>query len=193
MTLKLKNLSKWQELPADMSLMLRGNGDAARRITVNLNTDAPMRFVAIEHGVEYFLGVIDGLDAIEFSAEGLVELSAEGDGAVWYWSDDGDVHSHEHPDDMRLFVKPMTREQRSPEMEIMAQKMKAREDRRFAMFEAANERLFNQLAAEREARVALETKLPVGDAAAPGEPDAGAAGAPDATVPASAGDGSAKA
>lgn len=192
MTIKLNNLSKWQELPADKSLFLRGGAEAVRRITVHFNTDAPTRIVAREYGVEYFLGRIDGKDSVEFSAEGEVEVAAEGDGSVWYWTDDGDVHAFEHAEGSRLFVKPMTRETRSPEMEVMARKIQERNDRRFEIQAAANQRLFDQLAAEREARVKLEAEQRLGDTSATGEPDASPAGDAGDPAPVGAGDGKPK-
>lgn len=157
MPIKLKNLSKWTELQPDHSIMCRGDNDGGKRkIVLNINTDAPMRFSALEHGVECFLGVVNGQDTIEFTAEGEVEVSADGDGTVWYWTDDGDAHSYEHAEGYKLFVRPFEEESRSPEMEALAAKLEERHARRMALANANNERLYAQLEAEREVRVALE-------------------------------------
>lgn len=183
MTIKLNNLTKWQELPADKSLVLRGDS-GVRKIVLNLNTEAPTSFVALDKdGVQYFLGVVDGQDAIHFSADGEVEVSYTSDGVVWYWTDDGDDHSLEHEEGYRLFVKPMTREQRSPEMDALALKMQERADRRFALQEANNQMLRQQLTTEREQRdaeraaAAEAAQIALDAAARAGEQEPGGEGA----------------
>lgn len=174
MTIKLHNLSKWRELPDENSLMLRSN--VLRKIKLNVNTEAPASFVAFEAGVEYFLGVANGLETFEFSAAGDIEVSATCEGMVWYWTDDGDDHSHSLGDH-KLFVMPMTRETRSPEMDALAAKIQARADRRFAIQEENNQALWAQLARERAERNAAAAQEPVDDPEPAGEPDAGEEGA----------------
>lgn len=169
MTIKLNDLSGWRELPADKALVLRGNGGGARHIELRVNTDYPMRFTALEHGVEYFLAVVNGTETIQFAAEGEVEVAAEGEGVVWYKFDDGDVHAYQHSEGYRLFVKPMTEESRSPEMEALAEKLEERHQRKLQLQRDANEQLFEQLAAERAQRVTLEREKLALDAAAAAE------------------------
>lgn len=202
MAIKLKNLSKWNELPPHMSIMCRGDNEGGKRkIVLNLNTDAPMRFSAIERGAVYFLGVVDGVETIEFTAEGEVEVSADGDGTVWYWTDDGDAHAYEHAEGYKLFVRPFEEESRSPEMEALAAKLEERHARRMALANSNNERLYAQLAEERAARDALERQEErlddgsgsdgaergtAGDAEAAAAAGSGAGAAPEPVKPAPA-------
>lgn len=168
MTIKLNNLTKWAELTSGMALMLRGSGPTVRKVRLQVNTEVATAFYALEHGAEYFLGVANGLETFEFTAEGEVEVSATPsveDGAVWYWTDDGDLHAYEHAEGFRLFVKPMSTEERSPAMDAMAAKLQARHDKRMAQQQEHNAALWAQLAKERaehEAALAAAQK-PVDD------------------------------
>lgn len=170
MTIKLKHLEKWRELTNGMSLMLRGPGK--REITLEVNVEVPTTFMALEQGVEYFLGNVTGKEAFVFAADGEVEVSAtpsiEG-GQVWYATDDGDVHAYEHAADFKLFVKPMTRQQQTPAMRELAEKMKSKEEKRYALQAANNAALFAQIEREREEHAAA-----LAAAQKPVDPPAGA-------------------
>lgn len=151
MPIKLQNLSKWSLLPAGEALVLEGN--MLRKIKVEFNTEVRTAFMAVEHGVEYFIGCVDGHDTIEFFADGTVTIApaAEGDGAVWFWTPDGEEIWH-GIEGQRLFVKPMTREVRNPQMDAVLARQAARYEKRFALQAEHNERLLTQLQEERAAR-----------------------------------------
>lgn len=153
MPIKLQNLDRWELLPEGQALELAGN--MFRKIKVEFNTEAPTAFMATESGAEYFLGVIDGHDYVEFYANGTVTIApaAATDNAVWFYTADGDDHSHSI-EGQKLFVKPMVREQRSAEMDAVIARHAERFERRFEMQRMHNERLFKQLAEERAAREA---------------------------------------
>lgn len=164
MTIKLKHLDKWAELPSGQSLLLRG--ERKREITLEVNVEVTTTFTALEFGSFYFLGTAIGKETFVFAAAGEVEVMATpilDGGQVWYATDDGDVHAYEHAPDYKLFVKPMTRQEQTPAMRALAEKMKSKEEKRFAQQAANNAALFAQIEREREEHAAAiaEAKKPV--------------------------------
>jgi hypothetical protein len=126
MALRLFNTSKWSKLGSSMVLVLPGTD--VRNVAVQVNTEAPTRvdvFFADESGEVgdgVFLGVVAGLETLEFTAEGEAHLSFTTDGEVWYFTNSsGENGSSQVGDGLEAasFTKIASRRTRNPELELM--------------------------------------------------------------------------
>lgn len=127
MVIKLDNLTKWKKCPAGDALLL--NGVQPRRVRVQVNTPEPTAFfampqTAVEAAEPYFVGVVQGLETIEFQVEGPWVLKPEtesGAGDTWFFTVDGDDIAL-YNDDLVSFTEVIQR--RVPtELDFVMQKM----------------------------------------------------------------------
>lgn len=161
-----------------------------RKRTVRVTVNAPHKTVlsivpmgdggSIEDDVEpIYLATVEGLETVEFTAEGPFGLSADGD--IYFKTPDGD-HIHVVIPGAETFTRIAERRARNPELERLQQMLMANQERRMSA-------AINDLRQREAALAARETNnrgaSPAsGDSAAPkpansaGEPASSAAPAP---------------
>lgn len=170
MTIKLHSLSRWERLPNDKTLLLPGApGDGERRVRlqVNCSHETALYVHVHEWGTSRLLAVVPaGLETVEFSASGLLEIdtSAQGDQEVWYQTADIEP-THTIVRDPVIFTELAQRRHRNPELEEIMYRMQVNIERRL-----------NQQAEEHQAAIARIARR--NDDAKPA-PVAKSAGAPD--------------
>lgn len=156
--MRLFNTSKWTKLPAGDVLELPG--DDIRNVVVQVNTEAPTR-VDVFFGAQeqVFLGVVMGLETIEFTAERDCYLSFSSDGEVWYFTNSSEANrSSEVGDGLQAvsFTKIATRRTRNPELELMMFKQQQNAARNEAKQRAELDALraqFEEMRAQADARI----------------------------------------
>lgn len=185
--MRLFNTSKWTKLRAGDVLELPG--DDIRNVVVQVNTEAPTR-VDVFFGAEpsVFLGVINGLETIEFTAERECYLSFTSEGEVWYFTNSSEGNrSSEVGDGLQAssFTKIATRRTRNPELELMMFKQQQNARRNEAKQRAELDALraqFDEMKAQSDEKISA----PATGGTAPG-PDGTATGEaetePEGTAP----------
>lgn len=122
MVKRIQNLSKWNVLASGEALQLEG--DHRRKIRVELNAPMRTRVDVIAEGLTVFLGVIEGLDVVEFTADGVVQLvfsplnEAELS-EVWYFTSDGDQYARSTVNPVTFLELPLGGVVRNPQVEMM--------------------------------------------------------------------------
>lgn len=170
MVLKVNNLGKWRMLPVGDFLQLPE--DRLRRVRIEVNCASPTSIECVEFPEgeaprHTFLGVITGLEILEFVVETRCELIFTSDSDVWYFTQDGDQIAVEVLG-ATSFTELAVRTERNPQLEMM-------------MFKANQniEARFRQLAEEHAAMVAATGYDPdtgeVPDALGDGSTDGAAA------------------
>jgi len=127
--LRINNLDKWTCLESGKVLDLPSHSSEARKIRIEFNTDQPTRLDVVVGGKPTFLGVVLGLEVVEFTAGGNVQIAPQGDGDVWFFTNDGDVPSYTIADP-DIFTKVAQRKTRNRELERMMWKMEENMRRR---------------------------------------------------------------
>lgn len=156
MVKRIQNLSKWNVLAAGEALQLEG--DHRRKIRVELNAPMRTRVDVIAEGITVFLATIEGLDVVEFTADGVVQLvfSALNDAEVsevWYFTSDGDQYARSTVNPVTFLELPVGGVVRNPQVEMMIFKQQQNNLRVMAQVAAERERLdarFAELAAKLE-------------------------------------------
>lgn len=123
MALKLNNISDWSAVEAGESVMLPGGRH--RKVRLDVNTASRTHItLTTEQGEICFLGVVDGLETLEFAAEGNLRLDFvnSDDEATWIYTADGQQVAVYAADQMP-YTKPHQRRARNPEIEHLAMKM----------------------------------------------------------------------
>lgn len=123
MVLKLNNLSDWSAVAAGESVMLPG--DRHRKVRLDVNTPTPTYItLTTEKGETVFLGVVTGLETLEFAAAGNLRLDFTGntDEDVWIYTADNQQVAV-YTADQETFTTPHQRRARNPEIEHLAHKM----------------------------------------------------------------------
>lgn len=120
MVLRIQNIGKWSVLNPGETLTLPG--DFLRRIRLEVNCPAPTRFdVVDDNGVLTFVGVVQGLETIEFIAGYGVSVTATSDDEVWYTTVDGETIATEWFD-QKSWAGVENRRERNPQLEAMMQR-----------------------------------------------------------------------
>lgn len=177
MALRIHNLGKWKVLAPGQALPL--GGEVQRRVRLDVNCPAPTRFDAVDDENQVtFLGIVQGLEVLEFHAAPGLLVTATSEDEVWYTTSDGEQVGTEDVETVS-FTTLENRRSRNPELERMMQRaqenMLARQaaldaelQRREARLNAALERI------ERDA----EKRTGTGDGSQgePASPPAGGAG-----------------
>lgn len=132
MVVRIHNLGKWKSLAIGSILHLDGMAD--RRIRLDVNCVAPTRFDVVDDtGVLTFVGVVQGLETLEFHAQGeLIQVHATSQDEVFYYTADGESVAVEYPDEESL-TTPENRRERNPAVEAFMQKAEANIMRRVAL------------------------------------------------------------
>lgn len=141
---RMFNLSKWRVVTEGE--MIRFESSHPR--TVRLEVNSPDRAKLLLHEEERdpcFLAVVNGRDAIEFSADGTFEITVTGSD-VYFYTAEGDDWSVE-PVDGRTFTRIVERRSRNPEMELMMHMAMTNMERRLDQQAAELERRFERRAA----------------------------------------------
>lgn len=116
MVVRLHNLGKWLLLAPGASFVVQGLG--AHQVTVDVNCEQRTPFVVVRNdGSQTFIASVEGMERLIFTAEPDEYLMATSDGAVWFFSNEGDqiaVESFE-----QSFTRLATRRERNPELELM--------------------------------------------------------------------------
>ena len=136
MTIKLHSLSRWALLPNDRRLVLDGGAvDHERRIRLSTNCNAETAlYIKLADGEHRLLAVVPaGLETVEFSAAGRLEIesSAQGEQEVWYQTADLEPTFVEVRDPV-IFTELAQRRTRNPELEAMMYRMQINIERRMA-------------------------------------------------------------
>lgn len=142
MAIRINNLDKWQELPAEMVLVC--SGDHERRVRVEFNTVTDAIFHVVEGERRTYLGTIKGYDVIEFYAGATAEIVAESAGEIWFFTNDNDQISYESPHTESFTNTFFERAARNPQMEKMFQKFSQNVNLRLAHLSAENDILREQ-------------------------------------------------
>lgn len=147
MTIRIINPQDWACVKPGEWLELPGEG--GRLVKMELNAEAPTRVDYVEVVGDkvvnrYFLGVIQGLEKIEFRAAAASALDFTSEGEVWYFTTDGQATAAEMPDEAS-FTKLLQRKSRSDQLEHMMR-----------LQQANFERVMEQ---QRQEREALEAEL----------------------------------
>lgn len=144
MVIKVKNPRRWMTLPFDEVINLEGEG--LRPVRLEVNAEAHASFKAVyPDGTVSFLAAFQGMETIEFVADGPVEVWVTSDCEVNFYTDDG--RNVAFVDDGKVnFAKPHVRRTESEQTIYMQGLMLANMQRR-------NEEL-EEFRAEYEAREA---------------------------------------
>lgn len=147
MAIKLNSLARWYDLAENQSIHFhKGSANGERRIRLNLNMAGQTTFYIKDESekVRFLTVAGPGLETIEFSASGCVDVFAhDGAGYVQYQTSEIEP-THSEVIDPAIFTKIANRRHRNPELEEVMYRMQANMERRFAQqadeFEAALER-----------------------------------------------------
>lgn len=162
MVLRIHNVGKWSPLGVGNVLNLKG--EQFRKVRVDVNCEQPTAFHIVEGGELgrlTFVGVVTGLETLEFSISGgdQVHLTAASDGEVWYFTNDGDSHANEDLEAVSFTQVMPQRAQRNPEMERMMWRMEQNMNRRLQQQQGEFEAMI-AAQAEREAAAPPEQQEP---------------------------------
>ena len=120
--MRLENLSKWTKLGPEGVLALQGEDKRRVKVEVNVAVPTSVHCVAIgedgEPGEPIFLGIVERLDEVRFTAEGPCELWFSTDDEVWYSTTDGLNTALERPEQVS-FTKIEERQSTNPELALM--------------------------------------------------------------------------
>lgn len=173
MVLRIHNVGKWSVLEPGHVLNLKG--EQLRKVRVDVNCERPTPFHIVEGGELgriTFVGVVTGLETLEFSISGgEAHLTATSDGEVWYFTNDGDSHSNEDLEPVNFATIIPQRAARNPEMERMMWRIEQNMNLRLQQQQSEFDAIMAQQA-QREA--AAQTPEPPKEEAKPDENGAGA-------------------
>lgn len=129
MTKRIHNVTKWKKL--ENSKGIAHEGMPNRLIRIDFNTMLPTAVMLVGEGDKHtFLGMVSGLDAIEFRAPTeLVHVIADSEGEVWYFTNDGRKVAGDVSDQV-TFTDIMSREKRNPQQDLMMWQMQQNAKRR---------------------------------------------------------------
>lgn len=135
MVIRLHNLSKWKLLQPGEVIEI--NGERARKVRVEFNTEAPARLDIIhgegDEAEGTFVAVVHGMETVEFHAHPGNHLVATSDGEVWYFTDEGGAGATDR--EAVSFTRIMNRRARNPQLEMMMFKMEQNMNARMALME----------------------------------------------------------
>lgn len=182
MVVRLNNLSKWAVLdPGDM---LHLPGTYQRKVRVEVNCEASTSFMLVlkktdapDKGV--FVANVTGHEVLEFSLPGEAWLMADGEGRVWYFTNEGDYPAVEFQN-TKPFVELITPSQLDPNVERMMYRMKLNYERNLA---AQAEEMAAQAAAIAELRAGQQQETQADDEAEDSDVDIGGTDEPEAEQP----------
>lgn len=169
---RMFNLDKWRVVAEGE--MISFSGDRPRTVRLEVNCEDRTKFYVEEHGFEpAFLAVVEGRDALEFSANGPFDLLVMGGTAAVYTADGDDWSVSEV--DGETFTRIVERKVRNPELELMMYQAQQNAEARFA---AQSEELERRLTARYSAMAATAGTAAVGGTVDPpaGVADGGTAG-----------------
>jgi hypothetical protein len=189
MVIRLHNVTKWDVLQPGQVLQLPGDDGHARKIRLEVNCPSPTRFDIMSDGTMCFLAVVEGLETLEFTGSGTVEVSATADSEVWYFTHDG-TDSAVEIEDAKSFVKIANRRTRNPQQELMMFKLEQNMKRREAA-QAEELAQMRELLAARKAEEEAHEPAPPADSPAASPAPAGGKPKAKAVPPEPAGEGAA--
>lgn len=119
MVKRLDNLSSWKEWKAGDALLV--GGFSAHKVVLDVNTETDAAFVVImpagDSEAIVPLGTVCGMDRFQFTAPVGAEVRVTSEGAVWFFTDEGDHITFEALG--QSFVRLATRRERNPQLEMM--------------------------------------------------------------------------
>lgn len=129
MTKRIHNVTKWKKLENGKGFAFTGMPN--RLIRVDFNTMLPTAVMLVGEGDKHtFLGMVEGLDAIEFRAPNeRVHVIADSEGEVWYFTNDGRKIANDVSEQVP-FTDIMSREKRNPQQDLMMWQMQQNARRR---------------------------------------------------------------
>jgi hypothetical protein len=167
MTIRIFKLSDWALLPPNSDLHLRLD-NPGRKVTIQFNTESLTRIGWVVEGSEQdqLLGVINGRDDVEFRPNGPGVVTVQGEGEVWFYTDDGEHTVAGDGAEQKSFVKLLEPRDRSETLERIIE-----------MQNRTHKRL---MAAQEAERVALRERIAAMEAANGENTGAVVAGTPEA-------------
>ncbi|QCS37266.1 hypothetical protein [Tortoise microvirus 77] len=130
MAIKVGDLNRWKKLKPGGALELRS--DKQRQVRLEVNVDQPTQVMALRGTDLTLLGVVMGMDVIEFVTDGPTEVVFSTEGEVFYFTRDGDSEALDLLEEVS-FATLANRRARNPEMELMFFKMNQNIERRLAI------------------------------------------------------------
>lgn len=161
MAIRIRKLSSWKQLvPGKVLEPLIDT--SLRKMTVQFNTEQPTRIGWVTEGAaeprDILLGIVNGLETIEFRPPGPGVITVQGEGEVWYQTDDGESTVANDGNDQESYVKLLEPKDRSQQLEEIIIRQQAAYNRRMAQQEGER--------AARDAKIAaLEAALAEQEAA----------------------------
>ncbi|HTN61994.1 MAG TPA: hypothetical protein VL147_10605 [Devosia sp.] len=133
MVIKVRDPKRWFLLPADEAISLEGQGRRPVRLEVNAVGEASFQAVYTDGTVAH-LAAFQGMDTIEFVADGPVEVWVTSESDVYFYTDEG--RNIAFVDDGKVaFTKPHERRGESEQIIYMQGLMLANMQRRNAQME----------------------------------------------------------
>lgn len=161
MAIRIRKLSSWKQLQSGQVLEPLID-TSLRKMTVQFNTEQPVRIgwvtEAEKEPRDILLGVVHGLETIEFRPPGPGVITVQGEGEVWYQTDDGESTVANDGNEQESYVKLLEPKDRSQQLEEIIIRQQAAYNRRMAQQEGER--------AARDAKIAaLEAALAEQEAA----------------------------
>ncbi|QCS37272.1 hypothetical protein [Tortoise microvirus 78] len=129
MAIKVGDLNRWKQLKLGDALAL--NSDRQRQVRLEVNVDQPTQVMAVRGTDVVLLGVVMGMDVIEFVTDGPTEVAFTTEGQVFYFTRDGDSEALDLVEEVS-FATLANRRARNPQVELMFYKMNQNMERRLA-------------------------------------------------------------
>ncbi|MHA6692269.1 hypothetical protein [Devosia sp. A449] len=128
MSVKLRSIDRWQQLPSGTAIPLPGK---RRTVTLQLNVDEPTKFKVLQDKKATLLRVVDPSECpvtVSFAVDGDCAIVAETGNEVWWSSDDGLILSYAVVS--QSFTELEQRMEMTPEMEVTILKANIRHEQR---------------------------------------------------------------
>ena len=171
MSMKLRNLKQWKQIPAGEFLDLPGK---RRLVKLEVNVEAPTRFDVEQDGVPVLLAVVEPWQCplvMQFAVDGDCTVVPTTAGEVWYFTDDGQFVNYAVT--TQSFTKLEQRMEMTPELEVTILKASLRKEQRLR--EQAELMLLKQQREEAAAANADPETGEVYEGEVPADPDTGTA------------------
>lgn len=133
MAIRIRKLSSWKQLLSGQVLEPLID-TSLRKMTVQFNTEQPVRIgwvtTSAKEPRDVLLGVVHGLETIEFRPPGPGVITVQGEGEVWYQTDDGESTVANDGNEQESYVKLLEPKDRSQQLEEIIIRQQAAYNRR---------------------------------------------------------------
>lgn len=186
MAIRIRKLSSWKQLPVGQVLEPLID-TSLRKMTIEFNTEQPVRIGWVTKSDkplrDILLGVVHGHETIEFRPPGPGVITVQGEGEVWYQTDDGESTVANDGGEQESYVQLLKPKDRSQQLEEIIIRQQAAYNRRMEQQEGERR--------ARDAKIAALQAALAEQEAASGENASGVVAEPPAGAQANGGAGSA--